>query len=61
MTNMELKLEPCVLNLIGSETQKIQKENLMFINFGVKKFTLKIPKNKKTLMLEYYNLLNPME
>jgi hypothetical protein len=61
MTNMELKLEPCVLNLIGSETQKIQKENLMFINFGVKKSTLKIPKNKKTLMLEYYNLLNPME
>jgi hypothetical protein len=47
--NMEFRFEPCVLNLIW-ELQKIQikeKDHLIFINFGVKKFTLENIKKKQ--------------
>jgi hypothetical protein len=62
---MELRFEPCVLNLIwkrGAKDPKKREEHLIFINFGVKKFTQKkTQKKKKTLMFECYNLLVPME
>jgi hypothetical protein len=41
---MELTFEPCVLNLIwkrGAKDPKKRKEHLIFIDFGVKKFTIK--------------------
>ena len=41
---MELKFEPYVLNLIwkyGAKDPKKRKDHLIFINFGVKKFTVK--------------------
>jgi hypothetical protein len=46
-----------------SDVQKTQKKkkHLIFINFGVKKCTLKSTQKKKTLMFECYNLLDPME
>jgi hypothetical protein len=64
LTNLELRFEPCMLNLIwkqGARDPKIREEHLIFINFGVKKFTVKYTPKKKTLMFEYYNFLNPME
>jgi hypothetical protein len=42
--DMELRFEPCVLNLIWKKCAKDTKkrdEHLIFINFGVKKFTIK--------------------
>jgi hypothetical protein len=44
LTNLELKFEACVLNLIwkwGAKDPKKWEDHLIFINFGVKKFTLK--------------------
>jgi hypothetical protein len=44
ITNMELDFEPYVLNLIwkwGAKDLKKREDHLIFINFGVKKFTLK--------------------
>jgi hypothetical protein len=41
--------------------KKKEKNHLIFINFGVKKFTLKNTKNKKTSMFECYNLVDPKE
>jgi hypothetical protein len=44
ITNMELKFEPCVLNLIwkwGAKKPQKREDRLFFINFGGKKFTLK--------------------
>jgi hypothetical protein len=38
-----------------------RQDHVIFINFGVKKFTLKNTQKKKTLMFECYNLLDPME
>jgi hypothetical protein len=41
---MELRFEPCVLNLIwkwGAKDSEKKKDHLIFINFGIKKFTLK--------------------
>jgi hypothetical protein len=65
LTNMELKFEACMLNLIwkrGAKDPKKKKDHLIFINFGVKKFTLKNTQKKiKNLTLECYNLLDPME
>jgi hypothetical protein len=43
------------------KTQKKRKDHLIFINFGVKKLTLKNTPQKKTLTFECYNLLDPME
>jgi hypothetical protein len=40
---------------------KKRKDNLIFINSGVKKFTLKNTPKNKTLMFECYNLLASME
>jgi hypothetical protein len=40
---------------------KKKEDHLIFINFGVKKFTLKNTQKNKTLMFECYNFLNPME
>jgi hypothetical protein len=63
ITNMELRFEPCVLKLIwkwGAKEQKKREDHIAFINFGVKKFTVKNTQ-KKTLMFERYNLLDPME
>jgi hypothetical protein len=39
---------------------KKRQDHLIFINFGIKKFTIKNIK-KGTLMFECYNLLDPME
>jgi hypothetical protein len=54
-----------MLNLIwkrGAKDPKKKKDHLIFINFGVKKFTLKNTQKKiKNLTLECYNLLDPME
>jgi hypothetical protein len=63
LTNLELKFEACMVNLIwkrGAKDPK-KKDHLIFINFGVKKFTLKNTPEKKTLTFECYNLLDPME
>jgi hypothetical protein len=41
---MELRFEPCMLNLIwkkGAKDPKKREDHLILINFGVKKFTLK--------------------
>jgi hypothetical protein len=46
---MELRFEPCVLNLIwksGAKDPKKRKDHLIFINFGVKKFAIKITQIK---------------
>jgi hypothetical protein len=40
---------------------KKREEHLIFIHFGVKKFTLKKTPKIKTLTFERYNLLDPME
>jgi hypothetical protein len=40
---------------------KKKKDHLVFINFGVKNFTLKYTLKKKPLTFECYNLLDPME
>jgi hypothetical protein len=40
---------------------KKREDHLIFINFGVKKFTLKNTQKKETLTFECYNLLDPME
>jgi hypothetical protein len=43
-TNLELKFEACMLNLIwkwGAKDPKKREDYLIFINFGIKKFTLK--------------------
>ena len=44
ITNMELRFKPCVLHLIwklGAKEPKKTKDHLIFINFEVKKFTVK--------------------
>jgi hypothetical protein len=45
----------------GEKNKQKKKNHLIFINFGVKKFTLKNTPKNKTLMFECYNLLDPME
>jgi hypothetical protein len=60
---MKLRFDPCVLNLIwkwDTKDPKRIKDHINFINFGIKKFTKKHPR-KKTLMIECYNFLDPME
>jgi hypothetical protein len=50
LRNMELRFEPCVLNLIWKWCAKDPKKkegHLIFINFGVKKFTVKNTENKQ--------------
>jgi hypothetical protein len=50
LTNLELKFEACMLNLIwkwGAKDPKKKGDHLVFINFGVKKFTLKNTPKKK--------------
>jgi hypothetical protein len=62
--NMELRFEPCVLNLIWKwcvKDPKERKDHLIFINFGVKEFTISNTQKKMTLIFECYNLLDPME
>jgi hypothetical protein len=47
---MELRFEPCVLNLIWKCCEKNprkRKDHLIFINFGVKKFKKRTPWEKK--------------
>jgi helix-turn-helix protein len=65
ITNMELRFEQCVPNLIWkneAEDPKKRKDHLVFINFGVKKLTvIKTQEKKKTLMFECYNLLDLLE
>jgi hypothetical protein len=46
---------------VRCKRSKKKKDHLIFINFGVKKFTLKNAQKKKTLIFECYNLLDPME
>jgi hypothetical protein len=44
LTNLELKFEACMFNLMwksGAIDPKKREDLLIFINFGVKKFTLK--------------------
>jgi hypothetical protein len=53
-----------MLNLIWKRSAKDPKrreDHVFFINFGVKKFTLKNTPKENTLMFECYNLLAPME
>ena len=60
----ELHEELHVLNLIwkwAAKDPKKREDHLIFIDFGVKKFTLRNTQNKQTLMFECYNLLDPME
>jgi hypothetical protein len=62
--NLELEFEPCMLNSNWkwcAKDPKKREDHLIFINFGVKKFTLKNTQNKRTLIFECYNLLDPME
>jgi hypothetical protein len=50
LTNLELKFEACMLNLIwkwAAEDPKKREDHLILINFGVKKFTLKNTPKKK--------------
>jgi hypothetical protein len=64
ITNMDLRFEPCMLNLIWkwiTKDPEKREDHLIFINFGVMKFILKNTQKKKTLMFECYNLLAPME
>jgi hypothetical protein len=64
LTNLEMKFKVCMLNLIWkgcAKDPKKREDRLIFINFGVKKFTLKDTQKNKTLMFECYNLLDPME
>jgi hypothetical protein len=47
---MEFRFEPCVLNLIwkwGAKDPKKREDHLIFINFGIKKFTLKNTQKKQ--------------
>jgi hypothetical protein len=50
ITNMELRFGPCALNLIWkwcAKDPKKREDHLIFINFGVKKFTLINTQKKK--------------
>jgi hypothetical protein len=50
LTNLELKFEAWMLNLIwkwGAKDLEKREDHLIFINFGVKKFTLKNTPQKK--------------
>jgi hypothetical protein len=50
LTNLELIFEHCMLNLIwkrNAKGPKKREDHLIFINFGVKKFPLKITPKKK--------------
>jgi hypothetical protein len=50
LVNLELKFEACMLNLIwkrGAKDPKKREDHLIFIYFGVKKFTLKYTPKKK--------------
>jgi hypothetical protein len=50
LTNLELKFEACVLNLIWkgiAKDPKKRKDHLIFINFRVKKFTIKNSQKKR--------------
>jgi hypothetical protein len=62
-TNLKLKFEPHVLNLFFkflAKDPKKRRYNLNIMNFEVKKFTVR-NSQKKTLMFECYNLLDPMD
>jgi hypothetical protein len=64
LTNLGLRFEPYMLNLIWksyAKNPKKKKDHLISINFGVKKFIVKNTPKKKTFMFECYNLLDPME
>jgi hypothetical protein len=41
------------------KTSKKRKDHLVFINFGVKKFTITKAQKNRTLIFECYNLLAP--
>jgi hypothetical protein len=50
LTNLKLKFEACMLNLIwkwGAKDPKKREDHLIFINFGVKKFALKNTQKNK--------------
>jgi hypothetical protein len=64
ITNMELRFELCLFNLIWkwlAKDPKKREDHLIFINFGVKKFIVRVFQKKKTLMFECYNLIDPQE
>jgi hypothetical protein len=46
---------------VMAKDPKKREDHLIFINFGVKKFTIKTSKKNRTLIFECYNLLAPME
>jgi hypothetical protein len=46
LTNLELKFEACMLK-VRCKRPKKREDHLIFINFGVKKFTLKNTQKKK--------------
>jgi hypothetical protein len=60
LTNLELRFVSCMLNLIwkwGAKDPKKRDYHLIFINFGVKKFTLK--NNQKKENFDVWMLLSP--
>jgi hypothetical protein len=60
ITSMELRFEPCVRNLIwkwGAKDPKKRDDHLIFINFGVKKFTLR--NTQKLFFFDVWMLLSP--
>jgi hypothetical protein len=60
ITNMELRFEPCVLNLIWKwcpKNWKKREDHLIFINFGIKKFRVKNIQKKQNF--DVWMLLSP--
>jgi hypothetical protein len=63
-TNLRVKFESCVLNLIkkwSTKHPKYKDDHLIFMNFRAKEFTIKRLLKKKTLMFELYNLMGPLK
>ena len=64
LTNIELKIEPCVLNLIWKWYTNYPKEkeyHLIFMKFGAKKLVVKSTSKEQTQIFEYCNLVDPMK
>jgi hypothetical protein len=60
LTHIRLRLELYMVNLIWKslpKVMKIPKHHLIFMNFGVKNFTIEMIQ-KKTLIFDCYNLID---
>jgi hypothetical protein len=50
--NLELRFEPCMFNLIwkwGAKDPKKREDHLIFISFGIRKFTIKSTQEKENI------------